>query len=343
MKNVLISTTDTIDGRKVERYLGLVTTNLVIGTNVFSDFVASFSDFFGGMSGTYRKQLQQLYDAASADLSMKAQQMGANAIIGTRIDFDEISGKGKSMFMVSMSGTAVVLDNPSKDIDADSSIEISSEYLKQKVFVESFPATLSKKGIYNGIDWNFINSHQIPELIDILFEQLLICNGGTIEFSVRDAFNEHFKEYLSNLDESDLIKSIYKYPQVVDYCVDVIKENKVFDPRSVLELLKAGQLDFAIKALSADKVTYTNEDLTYMKQIVQYLDNLPDLGHFEETKGGFLSSGGKRYICPNGHQNNVESDFCYTCNRNIKGILSSDIGIIESFKNKVTVLEKLLI
>lgn len=57
MSEIIITTTNSISGVEIEKYLGLVTTNLVIGTNVFSDFLASFSDFFGGMSGTYRNQL----------------------------------------------------------------------------------------------------------------------------------------------------------------------------------------------------------------------------------------------------------------------------------------------
>ena len=59
---MLITTTNSIDNAKVEKYLGVITTNLVIGTGFFSDFTAAFSDFFGGMSGTYREQMDTLYE-----------------------------------------------------------------------------------------------------------------------------------------------------------------------------------------------------------------------------------------------------------------------------------------
>ena len=64
MKDIIITTTNNVENYVVDNYLGVVTANLVIGTNVFSDFVASLSDFFGGMSGTYRKQMDTLYERA---------------------------------------------------------------------------------------------------------------------------------------------------------------------------------------------------------------------------------------------------------------------------------------
>ena len=81
--------------------------NVVIGTNVFSDLFASFTDFFGGRSGTYRDGLERIYNEAIKELKEKAIYLGANAIIGLSIDFDEIFGKDKSMFMVAATGTAV--------------------------------------------------------------------------------------------------------------------------------------------------------------------------------------------------------------------------------------------
>ncbi|RKY61170.1 MAG: hypothetical protein DRP96_03935 [Candidatus Neomarinimicrobiota bacterium] len=41
--------------------------------------------------------------------------LGANCIVGFRIDHDEISDKGKSMFMVTATGTAVFINKMLKD------------------------------------------------------------------------------------------------------------------------------------------------------------------------------------------------------------------------------------
>lgn len=80
--------------------------NVVLGTNFFSDFAASFTDTFGGTSDTYQGKLDKIYNEVIEKLSKKTLAIGCNAIIGFKIDFDEISGKGVSMFMVNAVGTA---------------------------------------------------------------------------------------------------------------------------------------------------------------------------------------------------------------------------------------------
>jgi uncharacterized protein YbjQ (UPF0145 family) len=80
-----------------------------LGVNVISDSIASFSDFFGGSSGTYRSKLEDLKKTVLNDLKNQALNQGADAIVGFGIAFNEISGKGKQMFMATATGTAVKL------------------------------------------------------------------------------------------------------------------------------------------------------------------------------------------------------------------------------------------
>lgn len=108
-KKLPITTTSIIENYEIEQYHGIVTSNMVIGTNVFKDLFASFSDFFGGFSGKYKDQMDKLYSEALDQLSESALKKSANAIIGLQVNFSEISGKDKSMFMVSLTGTAVTI------------------------------------------------------------------------------------------------------------------------------------------------------------------------------------------------------------------------------------------
>lgn len=110
MKNIIITTTNSIEGNKVVRYLDAICSNVVIGTNIFSDLAASFTDFFGGRSETYQNKLERIQKEVTKELKHKASILGANAILGFKLDFDEISGGNKSMFMVSSSGTACIID-----------------------------------------------------------------------------------------------------------------------------------------------------------------------------------------------------------------------------------------
>ncbi len=50
---MLLSTTPTIDGRRILEYKGVVTGETIVGANVLKDFMAGLRDFFGGRSGTY--------------------------------------------------------------------------------------------------------------------------------------------------------------------------------------------------------------------------------------------------------------------------------------------------
>lgn len=112
---MIVTTTNSIEGYTVKRYLGVVNANVVIGTNLFSDIAASLTDVFGGRSGSYKSKLNTIYDEVMKELTEKAKSYHADAIVGLHVDFDEVSGGGKSMFMVSASGTAVTLEKNIED------------------------------------------------------------------------------------------------------------------------------------------------------------------------------------------------------------------------------------
>ena len=107
----IITTSPIIDNRTITEYLGPIVSNEVLGVNVISDSIASFSDFFGGTSGTYRNKLEELKKSVLDDLKNQALDMSADAIVGVNIAFNEISGKGKQMFMATATGTAVKLEH----------------------------------------------------------------------------------------------------------------------------------------------------------------------------------------------------------------------------------------
>lgn len=105
---MLISTTPTIEGRRIIEYKGVVTGETIVGANVLKDFMAGLSDFFGGRSGTYEKVLREAKDTALREMEERAVELGANAIVGIDLDYEAI-GQNGSMLMVTCSGTAVVI------------------------------------------------------------------------------------------------------------------------------------------------------------------------------------------------------------------------------------------
>ena len=106
---MLISTTSVLDGKPVSRYLGVVTGEAIIGANIFRDMFAAVRDVVGGRSATYERALAEAREVALAEMQQRAQELGANAVIGVDLDY-EVLGQANGMLMVSASGTAVVVE-----------------------------------------------------------------------------------------------------------------------------------------------------------------------------------------------------------------------------------------
>ena len=106
---MILSTTNALEGRKVVKYLGLVSGDAILGANIFRDFFASVRDIVGGRSAAYEKELRKAKNIALEEMQEQARSLGANAIIGIDIDYETI-GTNSSMLMVSTNGTAVVVE-----------------------------------------------------------------------------------------------------------------------------------------------------------------------------------------------------------------------------------------
>ncbi|MEM7633686.1 MAG: heavy metal-binding domain-containing protein [Pseudomonadota bacterium] len=106
---MLVTTTNTIDGRRISAYRGLVAGEAILGANLFRDLFASIRDIVGGRSGAYEKVLNDARETAIAEMTDKASALGANAVIGVDIDYETV-GQNGSMLMVTAAGTAVVVE-----------------------------------------------------------------------------------------------------------------------------------------------------------------------------------------------------------------------------------------
>lgn len=103
---MITTTTNTIEGRQIRQYLGLVTGEAIMGANVISDFMASITDFVGGRSGTYESKFAEARETALQELEGEAQRKGADAVVGIDIDY-QVLGANNGMLMVTATGTAV--------------------------------------------------------------------------------------------------------------------------------------------------------------------------------------------------------------------------------------------
>lgn len=105
---MIISTTPTIEGRPIRDYKGLVCGEVITGVNFVKDFAAGLTNFFGGRSGSYEDELISARDQAIQEMTQRALEMGANAVVGVDLDY-EVLGQGGNMLMATATGTAVVV------------------------------------------------------------------------------------------------------------------------------------------------------------------------------------------------------------------------------------------
>lgn len=101
---MLLTTTQTVEGKSIVEYIAVVTGEAIMGANVVRDLFASITDIVGGRSGAYEGKLKDARDVAFEEMRAQANRYGANAIVGIDIDYEVIRD---GMLMVAVSGTAV--------------------------------------------------------------------------------------------------------------------------------------------------------------------------------------------------------------------------------------------
>ena len=105
---MIVTTTPTIDRKRINEYLGIVTGEAILGANIFKDLFAGIRDIVGGRSATYEMELKKAQGIAMEELEQRAAALGANAVVGVDLDY-EVLGQNNGMLMVTASGTAVVV------------------------------------------------------------------------------------------------------------------------------------------------------------------------------------------------------------------------------------------
>ncbi|HHZ01561.1 MAG TPA: putative heavy metal-binding protein [Tissierellia bacterium] len=106
---MIITTTPNVEGKKIVEYKGIVFGEVISGVNFVKDIAAGLTNFFGGRSRSYEGELIEARENALLEMESRAMSMGANAVVGVDVDY-EVLGQGNDMLMVTVSGTAVVVE-----------------------------------------------------------------------------------------------------------------------------------------------------------------------------------------------------------------------------------------
>lgn len=107
---MIITSANTLKNRKILEYKGLVTGESLIGANIYKDLFSGVRDIVGGRTSRYEKEIKEARDVAFKSMKEKANEMGANAIIGVKISYDNLGGTMGNTILITAYGTAIIYD-----------------------------------------------------------------------------------------------------------------------------------------------------------------------------------------------------------------------------------------
>ncbi|TMV86259.1 YbjQ family protein [Thioclava sp. BHET1] len=109
----MIVTTETAHNLPVIERIGIISAECVYGMHIFKDLLTDIRNVAGGRSDTFQKAMRSAKDTALFELRKEAHTVGAHAVVGVTISYNQIGQAVGSMLMVSAIGTAVRLEAPS--------------------------------------------------------------------------------------------------------------------------------------------------------------------------------------------------------------------------------------
>lgn len=109
---MILSTTSSLDGKTIKEYRGIVFGEVISGIDFVKDFTASITNFTGGRASEYEEELVSARADAISEMVERAKKIGANALVGVKVDVESITvgEQGQMMIMVVATGTAVVTE-----------------------------------------------------------------------------------------------------------------------------------------------------------------------------------------------------------------------------------------
>lgn len=104
---MILTSSNTIESKKIIDYKGLVTGESLIGANIYKDLFSGVRDVVGGRTSQYEEELKKARDIALTSMKEKAESLGANGIVGLKISYDNLGGTMGNTILVTAYGTAI--------------------------------------------------------------------------------------------------------------------------------------------------------------------------------------------------------------------------------------------
>lgn len=347
ISTIQLSTTNSFDGYETTQYLGIVYESIVVGTNLFSDFFASVSDIFGGQSRSYQKQLYKLRKFALDGLIEKAKEKGANAILGIMIDSDEISGAGKSMFMINVTGTAVRIRKITDRISETQTSIIDGEKVKRHLTLRMIEKRSHEdKFKLDEDEIEMLIQGQVPDGAKFFMKSLYTIKEVDSIYH-EDEYKDNLSAllvYLSQFDTQEQISIFYplvpEYLKLEEVINTVLKSLGLVDYKRIGEWFITGSVElqhFALTVLQIIKAGYSIDDVGACQNVISLLENKYNTKNLEKN--------GNDWVCVCGKTNSIKYSNCRRCNKNSIGFAENEVQpveVIDTLQKEISVVEMLL-
>lgn len=329
-KRILMTTTSSLDGWTIQEYLGPVSTEVVIGTGLFTDFFSSWTDFFGVESRSHQSKLDQIKERALATIEYKALRLRANAVLGLRVDHDEIGAGGKSLLMVTAMGTAVRAHRTGQSADSQiasragaiSSHELNANRDRLRLLQK---AQAGKLDLGDRKVWDFIVDNKVVELAPHVLQRAdLLARQAGFE-PERDRAWAELKEFFFRLLPEQASVHLYNALAApgaeADFATQVIREASLLDVHRVIEMLQSG--DRAVRArvlqvVRADQPYYTSDDIAPLEALRATIPAA--FVPIPITKKKSLMGEKEVWVCECGETTEARFPECVACSRDRYGI-----------------------
>lgn len=326
---MLLTTTATLEGYAIEEYLGPVSVHRVLGSGFYTEFFSGWADFFGSYSRTQRSKLDEIEAATLQAIREEARRFRANAVVGLRVDFDEITGAGKSMIMVTAMGTAIRCRRLGSGSHDDSTVQrVTAEQLhlerQKQHIIGTKPNTAAHP--WSEDTWNFVLQHGVTELAD-----RVIVQDATPEFG-ESAMYANPRRYFQRIPPDVAAEALYdeiERGKHWRFAVSMIVQLHLCSIPRVLRALEAAALEVrvaALSTLSAYAPSYERTDIALLRRLDEALDRaFPRAERLERAKRSMLGRGGTEEVwrCW-GCETEETGNACGRCGRNDRGLGSND-------------------
>jgi uncharacterized protein YbjQ (UPF0145 family) len=331
-QRMLFSTTSSLEGFEIIQYLGPVTAHVVIGTGIFTDFFSAWTDFFGAKSRAYQSKLDEIEAHTMALLEAKAQSVQANAVIGLRVDFDEIAGAGKSMLMVTAMGTAIQAQRATRFAEASNAI--TGTTLQEAITRQQYlDAARAGKLNWNEECWAYAIQNRVEELAGPALAHAITRASDVLHYDklgpqawlerLEDLFNRLPSRVTEPLLYDALVRSVAAH-RLASYMIDQVH---LFNSERVLQGLGSEDRQYrvwSLQAVKANKRHWTAADIDSLKQIMGSLSqSFANPIPLTEEKALLRIKQVWRCLC--GQQVAADFSTCDTCTRDRHGFAQNEL------------------